>query len=211
MFGRNVFERSLTRYMDEKTLEVLQGIVVGVAGVGGLGSNIVNSLVRMGLCHFIICDFDRVEAHNLNRQNYSIDDIGKYKVEATAEILKKINPDIDIEIHSTKITEENIVNMFDSCHIVFEAFDSAMSKKMMLENLNDSDKILVFGNGLAGINIIDSPSLTIRNFGSNVFIVGDNQTGVDEKNSPFAPKVMATASLMAGVGVEAIIKRYIRI
>ncbi len=205
---RNIFEKSLTRYLDEKTLEVLQNIVVGVAGVGGLGSNILHALVRMGICHFIICDFDRVEAHNLNRQNYSVDDIGRYKVDAASVVLKKINADIDIKTRTEKITEENIVQMFDSCNIVFEAFDSAQCKKMMLEKLLDSDKILVFGNGLAGMNVIDSPSLTIKSFSSNVFIVGDNQTGVDNNNPPFAPKVMATASLMAGVGVEAIIKRY---
>lgn len=204
---RNIFESSLTHYLNEKTLEVLQSVVVGVAGVGGLGSNILHALVRMGICHFVICDFDRVEAHNLNRQNYTVGDIGRYKVEATSEALKKINGDIDIETHTEKVTEENIAQMFSGCSIVFEAFDRAEYKKMMLEQLADSDKILVFGNGLAGMGIIDSPSLTIKKIGNNIFIVGDNKTGVDENNPPFAPKVMATASLMAGVGVEAIIKR----
>ncbi len=204
---RNAFERSLTHYMDDKTLECLQSIVVGVAGVGGLGSNILHTLVRMGIWRFVICDFDRVEAHNLNRQNYGVDDIGKYKTEATIQVLKNINSDVEIEAHQTRITETNIVDMFESCDIVFEAFDRAECKKMMLEKLADSDKILVFGNGLAGMCVIDSPDITIRSIGSNIFIVGDNKSGVDKDNSPFAPKVMATASLMAGVGVEAIIKR----
>ncbi len=207
IFKRNVFETSLTHYMNDSTLEILQNVVVGIAGAGGLGSNIAHAIVRMGVCNFVVCDFDKVEGHNLNRQNYTIDDIGKYKVCATADILKKINSHINIKTYTEKITEENIVEIFANCDIVFEAFDSAECKKMMLEKLYDSGKILVFGNGLAGIEVINSPGLKIKNVGKNIFIVGDNQTGVDKNNPPFAPKVMATASLMAGVGIEAIIKK----
>ena len=208
VLNRNIFECSLTHYMDDNMLEILQNVKVGVAGVGGLGSNILHAIVRTGICKLIICDFDRVEAHNLNRQNYISSDIGLYKVDATKSFLKKINEDIEIETYTTKITDENIINIFNDCDVVFEAFDEPIYKKMMFEKLSDSDKILLFGNGLAGISIMDNSPFEIREIKKDIFIVGDNISEVNIKTPPFAPKVMAVASLMAAVGIEAILRKY---
>ena len=208
VLNRNIFECSLTHYMDDNMLEILQNVRVGIAGVGGLGSNILHAIVRTGICKLIICDFDRVEAHNLNRQNYISSDIGLYKVDATKSFLEKINEDIEIETCTTKITDENIIDIFNNCDVVFEAFDEPIYKKMMFEKLSDSDKILLFGNGLAGISIMDNSPFEIREIKKDIFIVGDNISEVSINTPPFAPKVMAVASLMAAVGIEAILRKY---
>ena len=65
---------------------------VGVAGLGGLGSNIAAMLARSGVGNLHIVDFDKVDLSNLNRQNYYINHLGRYKTEVPAEILKSINP-----------------------------------------------------------------------------------------------------------------------
>ncbi len=205
---RNIFEKSLTHYMDNKILEALQRVRVGVAGVGGLGSNILHCLVRTGIINFTICDFDKVEPHNLNRQNYTCDDIGKYKVNATEQYLKKINADVEINTYTDKIEENNILSIFGNCDVIFEAFDNAIYKKMLFEKFTGSSKIVVFGNGIAGIDIIDKEPLTIREIKKDIFIVGDNISEVSKNLAPFASKVMAVASLMSAVGIEAIIRRY---
>jgi sulfur carrier protein ThiS adenylyltransferase len=40
---------------------------IGIAGAGGIGSNVALQLVRAGIPDFKIVDFDRIEASNLNR------------------------------------------------------------------------------------------------------------------------------------------------
>jgi sulfur carrier protein ThiS adenylyltransferase len=57
---------------------------IGIAGVGGIGSNVAVNLVRSGIASLKIVDFDRVEPSNLNRQFYFHDQIGRLKVEALA-------------------------------------------------------------------------------------------------------------------------------
>jgi len=66
--------------------------VVGIAGLGGLGSNVAIALTRIGVGTLILIDFDLVEPSNLNRQQYFLHQIGMPKVEALQENLSKINP-----------------------------------------------------------------------------------------------------------------------
>ena len=54
--GREVFEK-------------LSKACVGIAGLGGLGSNIAMMLARSGVGHLLLVDFDKVEPSNRNRQH----------------------------------------------------------------------------------------------------------------------------------------------
>jgi len=83
--------------------EILAKSVIGIAGCGGLGSNCAVSLVRAGVGNLILADFDLVEPSNLNRQHYFISDIGKPKVEALAEYLRLINPQINLTLINKKL------------------------------------------------------------------------------------------------------------
>ncbi len=70
---------------------------IGIAGVGGIGSNVAIILVRSGIDTLTLVDFDRVEAANLNRQFYFADQVGRLKVAMLAENLRRIRPGIAIE------------------------------------------------------------------------------------------------------------------
>ena len=52
--------------------EKIKQAVVGIAGCGGLGSNAAIALARIGVRKLILSDFDKVEASNLNRQQFFI-------------------------------------------------------------------------------------------------------------------------------------------
>ena len=93
-------------------LEKFEGHKVGIAGCGGLGSNIAMLLVRAGVSQFVIVDFDKVEISNLNRQFYFLKDIGKPKIEAISENLLQINPDISIETVNKKLSANDIYEVF---------------------------------------------------------------------------------------------------
>ena len=92
-------------------------------GGAGLGSNIAECALRFGFEKITVIDGDTVELSNLNRQNYQRSDIGRYKAEALAERLLKINPDADIRYHCEYITEDNINRLVDNCDIAINALD----------------------------------------------------------------------------------------
>ena len=126
---------------------------IGIAGAGGLGSNVALNLVRMGVKEFFICDFDKVEKSNLNRQFYFEDQIGEYKAEAIVTNLLKIDSTCKIVSMVIKVEEKNLKKLFDDCDIIVEAFDSAEYKKMIIEEYLNSNKILVGASGVADYDL----------------------------------------------------------
>lgn len=67
---------------------------IHIVGVGSVGATVAENLARLGLRNIIVWDFDVVEPHNIANQIFTADQIGKLKVEAVADIIKSINPDI---------------------------------------------------------------------------------------------------------------------
>lgn len=110
----------------------IEDAVIGIAGAGGLGSNVAASLVRIGFKKLIIADFDRVDQSNLNRQFFFRKDIGQYKVDALKENLESITEAIDIRIHREKITPENLDRIFQEADIMVEALDDPGAKAMLV-------------------------------------------------------------------------------
>lgn len=67
---------------------------IHIIGCGAIGSTVAENLARFGLTKISLYDFDVVEAHNIANQMFTQEDIGKLKVSAVAENLRKINPEI---------------------------------------------------------------------------------------------------------------------
>lgn len=71
---------------------------VHIIGCGAVGSTIAEMLARCGVTEFVLYDHDTVEPHNIANQKFRDKDIGKKKVDALAEILMEINPEIGAHI-----------------------------------------------------------------------------------------------------------------
>lgn len=67
---------------------------VHIIGCGAIGSTVAENLARFGITNMTLYDFDSVEPHNIANQMFRSTDIGKPKVEALAEYLSEINPDM---------------------------------------------------------------------------------------------------------------------
>jgi len=67
-----------------------------IFGIGGLGSTVAVALAMAGCGRLTIVDFDTVELSNLNRQQYTTDDIGRPKVEVLRKRIRSINPDVQV-------------------------------------------------------------------------------------------------------------------
>ena len=84
----------------KEAIEKLNNATVAVFGIGGVGSFVVEGLVRAGVGHFILVDDDKICLTNLNRQIIATrKTIGKYKVDVMKERILEINPNATVETY----------------------------------------------------------------------------------------------------------------
>jgi sulfur carrier protein ThiS adenylyltransferase len=173
--------------------------VVGIAGVGGLGSAVAIALARIGIGTLILVDFDIVEPSNLNRQQYFVDQIGMLKVKALRDNLSKINPYVKIKIFPEKIDPNNVERLFGEAQVVVEAFDRADQKAMLINAISErmSETYIVAASGVAGYEA-NNEIQTIR-FSSRIFIVGDQKTEAKPGVGLMAPRVGIAAHHQANL------------
>jgi len=164
---------------------------VGIAGVGGIGSNVAVNLVRSGITSFTIADFDTVESSNLNRQFYFEDQVGQPKVAMLLENLLRIDPSVGIKVFPERLDEGNILEVFADCSIIVEGFDGSEDKKMLLETFAGDSRPVVSASGIAGSCVDD---LSSRSLG-NCCIAGDFTTDCKDAKL-YAHKVVAVAAIM---------------
>ena len=106
MFDYAEFTTRNIGFVTQAEQEKLRDATVFVCGTGGMGGACILGLVRAGVGKLIIADLDAFEVSNLNRQVFAFDHtIDRHKAEATAEIARQINPDIEIEVHHEDWTE----------------------------------------------------------------------------------------------------------
>ncbi len=136
--GGSEFDRKeLERYSRQIMLEgigydgqlKLKNAKICIVGVGGLGSPIATQLTAMGIGHLRIIDRDVVEISNLHRQTlYTEEDIGKVKVEAAADKLRKINRSVKIEPIPVSINESTALEVVKDCDVVIDGLDSILAR-----------------------------------------------------------------------------------
>lgn len=178
---------------------------VAICGLGGLGSNIAVMLARIGVGRLVLIDFDVVEPSNLNRQSYFIADLGKPKTEALSAQISVINPFIETQTHSLKITEENIPTLFKGCDVVCEAFDSAVAKAMIAQNFHAHfpQTPLICASGLAGYG--DSNKIITQKIAQNFYVCGDLVSEAKVGNGLMSPRVNICAAHQANLVLELLV------
>lgn len=205
MLTRKEIEASLIERHGEEVHNKLKNAKVAVAGLGGLGSNIAISLVRAGVGELMLVDFDRVDISNLNRQQYFMEQLGKYKTEALVENLRRINPYIRLKTVTVRVTEDNAAELFSDYKIVCEAFDRAENKAMLVNTLlEQTDSIIVSGSGMAGYG--RSNEIETKRIMNRLYICGDRVTDSAAVNGLMAPRVMICAAHQANKVIELIVK-----
>jgi tRNA A37 threonylcarbamoyladenosine dehydratase len=111
-------------------LKKLRKAKVAVFGIGGVGSFVVEGLVRAGVKNFILVDDDKVCLTNLNRQVHAtIGTIGKYKVDVMKQRILDINPQAVVETYKTFYMPDSEKTILDeSVSYVVDAVDTVTAK-----------------------------------------------------------------------------------
>ncbi len=182
---------------------------IGIAGVGGVGSNVarllaqstvggrVESPFHLHALSLVLVDHDDVEAGNLNRQFYGRSQTGLPKAEQLKVNLEEISPHLEIQTRVQKLGPGDATALFKDCDLVVEGFDQAGLKKMILEEMAVAGTPMVSASGIAGC---DLDGVGVRKLG-RTWIVGDFTS--DQDTAPlFPPKVALVTARMAALVLE---------
>ena len=127
--------------LGEVNASKLTGVRVGVIGVGGVGSWSASALVRSGVGKITLIDPDIIVESNINRQCHAnYDNLGKPKVVAMTEMLKQINPGVEVTGYDEEFCEDNAEEILDSSNVDYwiDACDSVKAKISLVSNLGKS-------------------------------------------------------------------------
>lgn len=178
---------------------------IGVAGVGGMGSHVAEALVRSGIGHLTIADFDAVDVSNLFRQCYLPSDVGRKKTEAMADRLLAIEPELDLRVFDGRIAPENACDVFSGCSVVCEAFDRPDQKAMLVESLlsGSKDVIVVSCSGMAGFG--SSNLIRTERPMDRLYVCGDGISEVSGSPGLTAARVMVCAGHAANMAMRIVL------
>ena len=124
---------------------------VVVAGLGGVGSWAAEALARTGIGQLVLVDFDHIAESNTNRQLHALEGAyGKAKVEAMAERIRLINPEINLIVHDEFLEPENLDRIIPETAVVLDATDSVQTKIALAVWANKSERALVMCGAAGG-------------------------------------------------------------
>jgi len=115
-----------------------------VVGAGGLGAPVLLYLAAAGVGTIGIVDDDVVDLSNLQRQViHSTDTIDMAKVESAKERLLAINPNIQINIHQTRLNVDNVLDIMSPYDVIADGTDNFDSRFLINDACYFSKKTLV--------------------------------------------------------------------
>lgn len=116
---------------ENSTQEKLKNSKVFIAGAGGLGSPVLYYLAAAGVGHIKICDRDKVELSNLNRQIlYNISDTGAWKAETASAKISLLNDSIKI-VYFNSEAGLNLLDEIKECDIIVDCLDNFESRHIL--------------------------------------------------------------------------------
>jgi molybdopterin/thiamine biosynthesis adenylyltransferase len=179
--------------------EKLKKATVFLAGAGGLGSPAALYLTAAGIGRIKIVDSDTVDLSNLNRQVlHWTPDIHRRKVESAKAKLEQLNPEVEIEICTTRMTEENLGSLVTGSDAIVDAVDN-LQTRYLLNKASQVYRIPLMHGAVAGfegrvMTIIPGQSACLMCL----------YRGVDV--SMKTPVIGASPAIVAGLQVTEVIK-----
>jgi len=120
-----------------------------VIGAGGLGSAALLYLAASGIGHITVCDGDKVDLTNLQRQVvHRNDSIGKPKAASAASTLAAINPEIRVEALDERAGPDRLMALVRAADVVLDCSDNFATRHALNRACVAHRKPLVSGAGL---------------------------------------------------------------
>ena len=120
-----------------------------VVGAGGLGSAALLYLASSGMGRITVCDGDKVDLTNLQRQVvHRQDSIGRPKASSAAATLATINPEIQVEALEERAGPERLASLVRTADVVLDCSDNFATRHALNKACVAARKPLVSGAGI---------------------------------------------------------------
>lgn len=139
--------------------QLLKTAKVLVIGAGGLGSPVLQYLTAAGVGTLGIVDDDKVSISNLQRQIiHTTQTCGEPKVESARAFIEALNPNVKIEMHNCRLTQENGVELISQYDFVADGSDNFDTRYLTADLCEKHEKILV----TAAVGQFDASITTLK-------------------------------------------------
>jgi tRNA A37 threonylcarbamoyladenosine dehydratase len=140
------------RLYGDAALERFRNAHVGVVGIGGVGCWAVEALARSGVGILTLVDLDELCVSNVNRQLHALDgQIGRPKVEAMADRVRAINPEVRLTARLEFFNESTAAGILsDRYDAIVDAIDHIANKCLLLANCRERGIPVVTTGGAGG-------------------------------------------------------------
>ena len=143
------------QYIAPKTQEKIQKTRLVFLGTG-LSSAIAECCARLGFTQFYLQDGDNIELSNLNRQAFSLHDVGESKAAILKNKILAINPLCNIEANTNNITNINdCLGQINKGDIIINTIDCNRTYFDIIEYTRTQNKLVIcpFNPGFSGLTI----------------------------------------------------------
>lgn len=143
------FER-LKLLIGVENLEKIKKAKILVIGVGGVGSYLVEGLIRSAISDITIVDFDTIDITNINRQLMTnLDNVGQKKVIEMKKRILSINKDVKVTIVDKYINEDNFDELFkEKYDFICDCCDTLIVKKLLIKKCVKENMNLIISCGM---------------------------------------------------------------
>ena len=125
----------------------LKAAKVLVVGTGGLGSPVLLYLTAAGIGTLGLVDFDVVDESNLQRQIlFGVDVLGESKTQSARKRLSELNPNLNIDVHETRLTSENALEIIQNYDLVIDGTDNFQTRYLVNDACVIMGKPNVYGS-----------------------------------------------------------------
>ncbi len=156
----NEFERSKL-LIGQDNFNKIKNKKILILGLGGVGGYAAISLIRSGIEHITLVDFDKVDITNINRQIIAFHStIGKNKTKVMNDMILDINPEAKIRLIDKFIDKNNINILFDDNYdYIVDCCDYLETKKLIIKKCLERKIKLISSMGMA--NKLDPTKIEI--------------------------------------------------
>lgn len=125
-------------YRTKEVLDKLAVISTAICGVGAIGSNLCDNLIRQGFKKITVIDKDRIEPHNSGTQIWNENEKGSLK----AEMMKRrafLSTKTLLEAFSKELNKNNIKKFLKKSSIVIDSFDNSSSRDIVYQYCKENN------------------------------------------------------------------------
>lgn len=188
----------------------LNKYTIGIVGIGGLGVVSSEMAVRCGIGKIFLYDFDTVDIVNLNRMMFKEKHIGKSKVKVAADILKEINPNIEIKSHQIDIMnpsfEKKLESQIKKMDIILNGLDNIPAREYLnVKCINLNVPYIDAGASRSGLSGYVHPVIPYKTSCSKCL----SSIGLDlpdERGEPCVASLPSTMAILASIQIQEMLK-----